>query len=86
MAIEKVRTAREEELMIEVDRLKAWITKIKNEAWKETKHEVIEQLAEAAIVHSHCVTHPDFDSTEDWARLGVWPPLKIEGQNDGERF
>jgi len=72
------RTAREEELMIEVERLKAWLYKIKNEAFKETKHAVIEWLAEQAIVHSHCVTHPDWGHTENWAKIGVWPPGNVD--------
>jgi len=72
------RTVREEELMIEVERLRAWLCKIKNEAFKETKHAVIEWLAEQSLVRSHCVTHPDWGHTEDWAKLGVWPPVKSE--------
>jgi len=72
------RTAYQEELMIEVERLRAWLHKIENEAWKETKHAVIELLAEQALVRSHCVTHPNWGHTEDWAKLGVWPPVRIE--------
>jgi hypothetical protein len=72
------RTSREEELMIEVERLRAWLYKIKNEAWKETRHAVIEWLAEQSLVRSHCVTYPDWGTTENWARLGVWPPMKAD--------
>lgn len=72
------RTAREEELMIEVERLKAWLYKIKNEAFKETKHAVIERLAEQSLVRANCATHTDWGNTEDWAKLGVWPPAKID--------
>ncbi len=72
------RTAREEELMIEIERLRAWIYKIKNEAFKETKHTIIGWLAEQSLVRSHCVTHPDWGSNENWAKLGLWPPIKIE--------
>lgn len=43
------RTAREKELMIEIERLRAWLYKIKGEAWKETKHGVIEWLAEQSL-------------------------------------
>jgi hypothetical protein len=71
------RTAKEEELMIEVERLRAWLNKIKNEAYKETKLPVIEWLAEQAIIRSHCVTHPDWRTNEDWAKLGSWPPASI---------
>lgn len=73
------RTAREEELMIEVERLRAWLHKIKIEAFKETRHAVLEWLAEHALTRSHCVTHPDWGSTEDWAKLGVWPPARTDG-------
>ena len=72
------RTAREEELMIEVERLRAWLYKIKNEAFKETKHAVIEWLAEQSLVRANCATHPDWGSTESWAKLGVWPPAKFD--------
>ena len=72
------RTLREEELMIEVERLRAWLYKIKNEAFKETRHAVIEWLAEQSLVRSHCAAHPDWGTTEDWAKLGVWPPIKID--------
>lgn len=72
------RTAREEELMIEVERLRAWLYKIKNEAFKETRHAVLEWLAEESLIRSHCVTHPDWERTEDWAKLGVWPPIKAD--------
>lgn len=76
------RTAVEEELMIEVERLKAWITKIRNEAYKETKIAVIEWLAEQAIMYSHCVTHPRWKVNEDWAKLGVWPPPTIVDKHE----
>ena len=73
------RTTREEELQIEVERLKSWLGFIANEAWKadrqsyeETSHE-IERFARTAIAHGSCVTHPDWGHTEDWAKLGVWP-------------
>ena len=72
------RTAREEELMIEVERLRAWLHKIKNEAFKETRHAVIEFLAEQSLVRSHCVTHPDWGTTENWAKLGLWPPSRAD--------
>ena len=72
------RTTREEELMIEIERLRAWLYKIKNEAFKETRHSVIEWLAEQSLVYSHCVCQPDWSATEDWAKLGVWPPTLTE--------
>lgn len=72
------RTAREEELMIEVERLRAWLHKIRIEAEKETLHAAIEWLAQQSLVWSHCVTHPDWGTTENWAKLGVWPPKKPE--------
>jgi len=68
------RTAKEEELMIEIERLKAWIGKIMHEAWKGTDICKIEYMAEKAIMHSSCVIHTDFEPCEDWAALGVWPP------------
>lgn len=71
------RSVVEEELMIEVERLKAWIGKIRVEAYKETKLAVIEWLAEQAIIHSHCATHPQWRVNEDWAKLGSWPPATI---------
>ena len=69
------RTTREEELQIEIERLKAWLGFIANEAWKisgETSFNT-EELASTAIAHSSCVTQPDWGHTEDWAKLGVWP-------------
>ena len=63
--------------MIEVERLRAWLHKIKNEAYKETKHAVIEWLAEQAVIRSHCVTHPNWRTNEDFAKLGSWPPMSI---------
>lgn len=71
------RSAKEEELMIEVERLRSWLKKIQVEAYKETKLAVIEWLAEQAIIHSHCVTHPEWRINEDWAKLGSWPPATI---------
>ena len=71
------RSAVEGELMIEVERLKAWIGKIRVEAYKETKPAVIEWLAEQALIHSHCATHPQWKVNEDWAKLGSWPPATI---------
>ena len=71
------RTVREEELMIEVERLRAWLYKIQNEASKETKCDVIEWLAEQSLVRSHCAAQPDWGHTEDWAPLGVWPPANV---------
>jgi len=65
------RTVREEELQIEIERLKAWLGFIANEAWKSGLD--TEELATTAIAHSSCVTHPDWGHTEDWAKLGVWP-------------
>jgi len=72
------RTVREEELQIEVERLKAWLGFIANEAWKagldtELATRDTEELATTAIAHSSCVTHPNWGHTEDWAKLGVWP-------------
>lgn len=67
-------------MQIEVERLKAWLGFIANEAWKENKSGCmasceldIEALARTAIAHSSCATHPDWGHTEDWAKLGVWP-------------
>jgi len=71
------RTAREEELTIEVERLRAWLYKIQNEAFKEAAHAVIERLAEQSLVYSHCVTHPDWGPNENWAKIGVWPSVQI---------
>ena len=68
-----MRTTREEELQIEVERLKAWLDKIQHEAWKETPLATIEDMARRAIQHSACATHPDWGHTEDWATLGFWP-------------
>ena len=68
------RTVREEELQIEVERLKAWLGFIANESWKRDDGESkIEALARTAIAHSSCVTQPDWGHTEDWAQLGIWP-------------
>ena len=75
-----MRTAREEELMIEVERLRAWLYKIKNEAFKESGHDLIEWLAEQSLIQSHCVIIPDWGHTEQWAKLGVWPPAKAKEQ------
>ncbi len=71
------RTATEEELMIEVERLRAWLKKIQVEAYKEKKPAVLEWLAEQALIRSHCVTHPGWKVNEDWAKLGVWPPVSV---------
>jgi len=71
------RTVVEEELMIEVERLRAWLKKIQTEAYKEKKPAVLEWLAEQSLIRSHCVTHPDWKVTEDWAKLGVWPPISV---------
>ena len=70
------RTTREEELQIEIERLKAWLGFIANEASKAgfiSLPDDIEGLATTAIAHGSCVTHPDWGHTEDWAKLGVWP-------------
>ena len=70
------RTTREEELQIEVERLKAWLGFIANESWKGDDGfwpPNIERLAQTAIAHGSCVTQPDWGHTEDWAKLGVWP-------------
>ena len=72
------RTAREEELMIEVERLRAWLYKIQQEAYKETNVVVIEWLAGQSLIRSHCAAHPDWGATEDWATLGIWPPAIID--------
>ena len=71
------RTTREEELMIEVERLRAWLHKIRTEAYKEAPPETIEWLAEQSLIRSHCVCHPDWGATEDWAKLGLWPPAIV---------
>lgn len=62
-----------EEMQIEVERLKAWLNKIKNEAWKETPVVNIERMAEDAIKHGSCAAQPQWGSTQDWAKLGLWP-------------
>ena len=70
----KQLTVREEELQIEVERLKAWLNFIKNETWKEQKTLAeIEAMADRAIQYSSCAVQPDWGHTEDWAKLGVWP-------------
>jgi hypothetical protein len=66
-------TAREEELQIEIERLKAWLYKIQNEAWKGTPRATIEEMAELAIRYGSCAAHPDWGHTENWAKLGLWP-------------
>ena len=71
------RMAAEEELMIEVERLRSWLKKIQTEAYKEKKPAVLEWLAEQALIRTHCVTHPDWKVNEDWAKLGVWPPATV---------
>jgi hypothetical protein len=70
-----MRTAREEELMIEVERLKAWLHKIKIEAWKDNADALvrIERMAEQAVAHGSCVCQPDWEPSEQWASLGLWP-------------
>lgn len=70
---ERRLTVREEELQIEIERLKGWLNFIENEAWKETPLSIIEAMAGDAIKHSSCVVHPDWTSTKDWAAIGLWP-------------
>lgn len=65
--------AREEELQIEIERLRAWLHKIQCEAYKETSLSVIERFADQALVHSNAACHPQWGHTQDWAKLGVWP-------------
>ena len=77
------RTTREEELQIEVERLKAWLEFIANEAWKSEKPD-LETFARTAIKYSSCVIHPDWEHTEGWAKLGVWP-RKLPGMPTGPR-
>lgn len=72
------RTTREEELQIEVERLKSWLHFIQVEAYKEVAIHRIEQAAEDAIKHSSCAVHPDWEPTEDWATIGTWPKHWIE--------
>lgn len=67
------RTAREEELQIEVTRLKLWLGAMEHEAWKGTEHSKIEEMASRAIAYSSCAAHPDWGHTEEFAKLGLWP-------------
>lgn len=69
-----MRTAREEELMIEVERLKAWLGKIENEAWKnQISMATIERMAGTAIQYGSCGCQPEWQPSENWAKIGLWP-------------
>lgn len=72
-----VRTAREEELQIEVDRLVAWLQKIKNHAYREEPAAEIEWLAGQSILRSARAAVTEWGPNEDRANLGVWPPKTV---------
>lgn len=75
------RSAREEELQIEIERLRAWIYKIQNEAVKERSVALIEHMASIALRSSSAAAHTQWGHTEDYARLGRWP-ARIERVED----
>lgn len=72
-----VRTAREEELQIEVDRLVAWLQKIKNHAYRQEPVYEIEWLAEQSILRSARAAVTEWGPNEDRANLGAWPPRTV---------
>ena len=72
-----VRTAREEELQIEVDRLVAWLEKIKNHAYREEPVAQIEWLARQSLLHSSRAAVTEWGPNEDRANLGAWPPKTV---------
>lgn len=65
---------REEELQIEIERLKCWLGKIQTEAWKGATPAELEGLAETALRHGNAAAQTDWRHLPDWAPLGVWPP------------
>lgn len=71
--------AREEELQIEIERLRAWLYKIQIEAFKGTEIGILESLAEQSLLHSSAACHPQWGATQDWAKLGRWPNNTIPG-------
>lgn len=60
---------------IEIERLKSWLTKIKNEAWKETPVEILEAMAQDSTIYSNCAIHTKLP--RDWEEQGKWPPEKV---------
>ena len=74
------RTEREEDLQVEIERLKSWLHKIQNVAYMEnqpTDINKIEWAAREALVKSNCAAHCDWESKEEWPTLGKWPPNTI---------
>lgn len=76
---------REQLLQVEIERLRAWLYKIKNEAYKGASADLVEYMAEQSIDHSACAAHPALPSNFDWPKLGTWPPAVASLPEDGER-